>query len=237
MKKKLNLNAYHEIRFLNRLLMVFTVMIFWCAGVTSVQAQVAGSTLTIDLSKPGHAISPILYNGELFEEIGRGVDGGFYAQLISNYSFEDNNPLDSWSLVNPGSARGAIFHRTKTSMYSDFNYNPRGASGGAIYALTSGETGQLNNNQYHCLKLDIGSLNSGNVGVANSGYWGIRLDDSTMYKVSFFARKDADFSGTITVKLESNDGEAYATSDPFTPTTAWQKFTCDLVTKGISTVG
>ena len=126
MNKKLGLVVYDGIRFLNRLLTVLALMAVWCIGVTRVEAQVASSTLTIDLSKPGHAISPILYNGELFEEIGRGVDGGFYAQLINNHSFEDNNPLDGWSLVNPGSARGAIFRRTKTGMYSDFKFNPHG---------------------------------------------------------------------------------------------------------------
>ncbi|MCX6325389.1 MAG: hypothetical protein NT144_01870, partial [Bacteroidia bacterium] len=223
--------------FLNRLLTVLALIIVWCIGVIRVQAQDTSSTLTIDLSKPGHAISPILYNGELFEEIGRGIDGGFYAQLINNYSFEDNNPLDGWSLVNPGSARGAKIHRTETSKYySDFKFNPQGSSRGALYAQTSGETGQLNSNQFHCLKLDITSVSSGSVGVANAGYWGIRLDSNTTYKVSFFARKDANFNGTITVKLESNDGQVYASSDIFTPTTSWQKFTCDLVTYGISAI-
>jgi alpha-L-arabinofuranosidase len=122
-------------------------------------------------------------------------------------------------------------------MYADFNFNPKGPSQGAIYALTPSETRQLNKNQFHCLKLDITSVNSGSVGVANSGYWGIRLDDKTTYKVSFFARKDANFKGTITVKLEGNDGTVYASSNPFTPGKDWQKFTCDLVTEGITAVG
>ncbi|MCX6326132.1 MAG: hypothetical protein NT144_05705, partial [Bacteroidia bacterium] len=227
MNKKLSLGVYDGIRFLNRLLTVLALIIVWSIGVIGVQAQGTSSTLTIDLSKPGHAISPILYNGELFEEIGRGVDGGFYAQLINNYSFEDNNPLDGWSLVNPGSVRGATLRR-------DFMFNPQGSSHGALYAQTSGQTGQLNSNQFHCLKLDITSVSSGSVGAANAGYWGIRLDNNTMYKVSFFARKDANFNGTITVKLESNEGKVYASSDIFTPTTSWQKFTCDLVTNDIS---
>jgi alpha-L-arabinofuranosidase len=223
-------------RFLNRLLTGFILLAVWYSGATILKAQTANSMLTVDLTKPGHQISPILYNGELFEEIGRGIDGGFYAQLISNYSFEDNNPLDSWYLVNPGSVRGAIFRRTKTDVYYDLKFDPQRASRGALYALTSAETAQLNSNQYHCLKLDITSVGSGSVGAANTGYWGIRLDNNTTYKVSFFARKDDNFDGTITVKLESNDGQVYASSEPVTPTQTWQKYTCDLVTSGISGV-
>ena len=200
------------IRFLNGHQMILEIITVWCFGVIIVQAQTTISTLAIDLSKPGHAISPMLYNGELFEEIGHGIDGGFYAQLICNTSFEDNNPLDTWSLVKPGS------------------------SAGSIYIQTAAETSQLNSTQIHCLKLDITSVSSGSVGIANAGYWGIRLDNNTIYKVSFFAKKDFDFKGTLTVKLESNSGTVYATSKAITPMINWQKYTFDLKTSGISSV-
>jgi alpha-L-arabinofuranosidase len=211
MKKSKN-----AIRFLNLLRMGLMVMTIWGFGIIIVQAQAPNSTLTIDLSKPGHSISPILYNGVLFEEISHGVDGGFYAQLIRNGSFEDNDTLDAWSLVKAGYSAGAISGFTTT------------------YIPEAGETGQLNSNQVHCLKFNISSVSTGSVGVANAGYWGIRLDNNTTYKASFFAKKDADFTGTLTVKLESNSGTAYGTSGTVTPTTSWQKFSCDLATSGIS---
>jgi hypothetical protein len=69
-------------------------------------------TITIDVSKPGHVISSALYNGMLFEEINYGIDGGFYAQLIRNGSFEDMNnedsSLDAWSVVSPGKSDGHL---------------------------------------------------------------------------------------------------------------------------------
>lgn len=225
-----------QLKNVTRFLIALVISSLCSQGINKVNAQVVSSSLTIDLSKPGHTISPILYNGELLEEIGRGIDGGFYAQLISNYSFEDNNPLDGWSIVCPGLTKGAIFHRSKDRMYIASNFNPIKASKGFLIAATSAETGQLNRNQYHCLKLDITSVGSGSVGVANSGYWGIRLDSNTSYKVSFFAKKDPNFHGTINVKLESNDGQVYASSNTFTPTTNWQKFTCNLVTTGVSAI-
>ena len=42
----------------------------------------AGQGITVRTDRPGHAISPTLYNGMLFEEINHGVDGGFYAELL-----------------------------------------------------------------------------------------------------------------------------------------------------------
>ena len=184
-------------------------------------------TLTIDVSKPGHEISPTLYNGMLFEEISHGIDGGFYAQLIRNSSFEDNNPVEGWSLVSPGSSelvnKGYLSRTMNTQI--------------------TGETDQINRNQHHCLRWDIGWNNEPQIGLANSGYWGIRLDNNTKYKVSFFARKDAvfekmgkGFNGTLTVKLESNDGGVYAASDPITISSEWKHYTCELTTSGISSI-
>jgi alpha-N-arabinofuranosidase len=195
----------------------FTIIFFLLFGLINLHSQTISPTLTIDLSKPGHAISPALYNSILFEEVNHGVDGGFYAQLIKNGSFEDNNNMDGWSLIDPGSSEGTL------------------------HIQSSAETTQLNSNQAHCLKLKITSVDFGSVGAANEGYWGIRLDNKTTYRVSFFARKDPDFKGTITVKFESNDkafsgyrGFVYASSDPLTPTENWQKFTCELTPAGIT---
>ena len=45
-------------------------------------------TIDIDLQKPGHAVSPTLY-GIFFEDINHAADGGLYAELIRNRSFEE----------------------------------------------------------------------------------------------------------------------------------------------------
>jgi alpha-L-arabinofuranosidase len=184
-------------------------------------------TITIDVAKPGHGISPVLYNGMLFEEISHGVDGGFYAQLICNGSFENNNPVEGWALVKPGS-----------SELVDKGYLSR-----AVNTQITGETEQLNSSQHHCLRWDIGWNGDPETGLVNTGYWGIRLDNNTKYKASFFARKDPvfekigeGFSGTLILKLESNDGVVYASSNPITITTGWKQYTCELTTSDISKV-
>src|ERR1035437_12038 len=56
--------------------------------------------LTLDLTKPGAKVSPMLY-GLMTEEINHSYDGGLYAELIRNRIFKDNPTTpEGWSLVN-----------------------------------------------------------------------------------------------------------------------------------------
>ena len=53
-------------------------------------------TLDIQLSRPGAAIQPTMY-GIFFEDINFAADGGLYAELVKNRSFEyRSNPLQGW---------------------------------------------------------------------------------------------------------------------------------------------
>jgi alpha-L-arabinofuranosidase len=175
-------------------------------------AQSTGSSFMVDVSSPGAAVAPIC-RGQQIEEFNYQIEGGLYAQLINNPSFEElKNPIAVWSLVKSGSSNGNLLSQTAS------------------------ETGMLNNRQDHCIKLNIASVASGKVGMANGGYWGIKLENNTIYKVSFWAKRGSDFKGTIKAVLESNSGTVFAQSKDFKPTTNWQHFTCELTTKGVSGV-
>jgi alpha-L-arabinofuranosidase len=204
----------NEIRFPKQLWMALQVIVFWSAGSIIIHAQ---STCTIDVSKPGAVVADIC-RGQQLEEFNHQFEGGLFAQLISNPSFEEidskmhSDPGANWSVVKTGSSNGTL--------------NPR----------TSSETGMVNSHQQHCMNLTVNSVFSGSVGLANGGYWGIKLENNTTYKVSFWARKGSNFTGTLKAKLESNDGTVYAQSSDFKPTTTWQHFTCDLTASGITKV-
>src|SRR5512133_1537830 len=60
----------------------------------------AQTKLEVDLSKPGPEISPDMY-GVFFEDINFGADGGLYAELIKNRSFEFPEPLTGWKETAP----------------------------------------------------------------------------------------------------------------------------------------
>ena len=58
----------------------------------SVQAQ---HTMTVDVSRPTARINPAMY-GIFFEDINFGADGGLYAELVKNRSFEFPQPFVGW---------------------------------------------------------------------------------------------------------------------------------------------
>ncbi len=60
---------------------------------------VAQVTLTLSPAERGYKISDTHY-GIFFEEINHAGDGGLYAELIRNRSFEDNNSCEAWSTSN-----------------------------------------------------------------------------------------------------------------------------------------
>ena len=70
---------------------LFTALLLSCA--LTVQAQ---HVMTVDVSKPTAKINPSMY-GIFFEDINFGADGGLYAELVKNRSFEFPQPFVGWT--------------------------------------------------------------------------------------------------------------------------------------------
>jgi len=174
--------------------------------------QSSGQKITVEVDKPGAQVADIC-RGQQLEDFNHQFEGGLYAQLINNPSFEElKNPIAEWFLVKSSSSDGKLFSRT------------------------SSETSMLNNFQSGCMNLNVSSVESGSVGVANGGYWGIALRNNTTYKVSFWAKRGPNFNGTLKAKLESTSGTVYAQSADLIPTNVWQHFSFDLTTSGFTKV-
>ena len=58
---------------------------------------IANYNFDIEVDKPLFEISPLLI-GAFYEDINHAADGGLYAELIENRSFEFRNHMDSWKL-------------------------------------------------------------------------------------------------------------------------------------------
>jgi alpha-L-arabinofuranosidase len=203
--------------FLNRQLLVLALMDLCFHGTNMIFSQTSNSICVVDVSKPGAEVAPICRGQEL-EEFNHGIEGGLYAQLINNPSFEEvvndsgvSFPTRYWDVVVPGS------------------------SAGRISGQTSANTHMLNTHQIHCVKLSVASVASGSVGIKSDGFWGMKLENMSTYQVSFWAKKGPDYSGILTAKLESSDGKAYA-SQSFTPTSNWAHYSCNLIPAGITSV-
>jgi alpha-L-arabinofuranosidase len=163
------------------------------------------ATVAIRASQPGAVISSNLF-GIFFEEINSAGDGGIYAELIRNRSFEDSsNSLPNWSLVTSGTASGQIALDTSLPM-------------------------SPTNQQSLALTMSGGS---GSVGAANSGWFGISVTNDAAYNLQFYARGSTGFSGSVFVSIESANGSAIYAQTAFTGLTAgWQHFTASLVASG-----
>lgn len=119
----------------------------------------APASLTVDVDKPGHAISPTLY-GIFFEDINCSADGGLYAELVRNRNFEDSDKPDFWSVVSSGQAAVDL------SIDSSQPASPKNPKS---------------------LKVQIANPGAGRAGVANNGFWGISLKSGQTYQLAFMA--------------------------------------------------
>lgn len=174
-----------------------TMTIFTCPAYAQ---GTTSATISIQANEPGTVISPTLF-GIFFEEINFGGDGGIYAEMVRNRSFQESASPDYWTLVTDGSANGTM---------------------AVDYAAP------LNTNIVSSLQLTR-TAGSGNIGVANGGYWGMSVESGAVYDLSLYAKDDGIFSGAISARLESSDGSVvYDEVSVGSPTTDWQKFSISL---------
>ncbi len=83
-------------------------MMFFAPWLLAAALHAGEAQLTIKADQPGNKISPLLY-GIFFEEIDRAGDGGIYAEMIQNCSFEDAAVPVGWSVVG-GDGRMTLDH-------------------------------------------------------------------------------------------------------------------------------
>jgi alpha-L-arabinofuranosidase len=182
--------------------------------------------LTVDMGQAPRPVSPELY-GIFYEDINHAADGGLYAELVRNRSFEDALPPEHCTIKD-----GKLCTPAGWSM--DYKIDSpipgwsllRGVESDGDMALD--ESKRLNDAQRAALKVTAKTA-SGRLGVANSGYWGIALKQGAGYNFSLFACAQDGFSGPLTVSLESADGtKVHASQDISSLTGDWKKFEGEL---------
>ena len=62
------------------------------------------NVITVNAKKVGALIQPTMY-GIFFEDINYAADGGLYAELVKNRSFEFPNPFTGWDISGQVSLR------------------------------------------------------------------------------------------------------------------------------------
>lgn len=174
--------------------------------------------ITIRLDQPARPISPDLF-GIFFEDLNHAADGGLYAELIQNRSFDFQpnsrptwNALTGWELLTRGSGKGNWAIDSALPIHRD---NP-------TYVV-----------------LHVNDAGDG-VGLRNEGFDGIAVKAGESYDVSFFARQlymnqrwgaGSSIEGKpmpMIVRLESKEGAVLAEASLQVEGREWKKITCEL---------
>lgn len=176
------------------------------ATMASLSLAAVPATVTVHVDQPGITISPEFY-GLMTEEINHAYDGGLYAELIQNRTFQDNADQPAhWSLVAPD---------------------------GSSASMTMTRDDPVNDALPVSLQLTLPGGDA-KAGVANDGYWGIPVKPNTQYKVAFYAKGGNGFHGALTASLQSDDGQTtYASADTEAVTGSWTKYNLVLNTKDL----
>jgi alpha-N-arabinofuranosidase len=185
------------------------------------------TVLRIDAGRVTGKVSPMLY-GLMTEEINFAYEGGIYGELIRNRSFKADAVVPR---VTPGTYEAGKY--LPVTFRPDTKPRYWTVVGGASMVLDTNNP--LNEFLNVSLKLDASSASAASpAGVANGGYWGIPVKPETTYRLSFFAKAAAGFTGPVTVSIESADGKtSFASAEISGLTTEWKKFETKLTTKNV----
>ena len=170
------------------------------AGALFVMAPVANSgaiTLTIQTDKPGTQINPAMW-GIFFEDINFGADGGLYAEMVKNRSFEFPDPLMGWIKISPSLAQGELLVRDEDP------FDP-------------------NNPHY----VRIVSEGTAPFGISNEGFRGMGVRKGETYNFSAQIR-GVDGSPNLRLQLYGGDGTLLDEVRLADFSSGWQKYTATL---------
>jgi len=149
-----------------------TLLPFLMGGLVAVGANAqADNLITVKLNQPGAAIQPTMW-GVFFEDINMGADGGIYAELVKNRSFEFAMPMMGWKVLGKPATEGDFL---VTNRQQQNTANPR-------YLHVT-----LHNNK------------DGSIGLSNEGFRGMGIKQGVRYDFSMMYRQPA---GEIKMHIE-----------------------------------
>lgn len=166
-------------------------------------------------AKRGKKISHDLF-GLFFEDINYSADGGLYAELVQNRSFEYNpterrewNPFSYWEYISPGFSYGRISVETSAPIHPN---NP------------------------HYLVLDVEHVGkeakytgTSGVGLKNTGFEGMVVKANEQYNFSMFVRQLSKEPVSFNISLQTPKGKVLAESKVSTSSNDWTKYTASLI--------
>jgi alpha-L-arabinofuranosidase len=183
------------------------------------QAQiVAGEEIVVNVKGKGADVSPSMF-GIFFEEINHAGDGGLYAELVRNRSFEELEMPEGYTAKDGFLIPKPVVNHT-TGTVSGFKALWTKETVPA-WSLKAKDTlaAQMHLTKYkpkftsaaNNLEINIRDV-SEPVLLINSGYWGMNMKPGETYHLRTIVRVSPDYKGTVTAKILSEKGETLASA-------------------------
>jgi len=157
------------------LLFVFLFMLFVTESNITAQEVLE---ISVQADKPGAEIQPSMW-GVFFEDINFAADGGIYAELVKNRSFEFELPMTGWQMLSKQNGTGR--------MVANF-YSPSRPS------------------NPHFMRIYI-DPSAGTFGFRNEGFRGIGIRKDEQYNFSVSARLSGNSDIKMTAELITSSGQ------------------------------
>jgi alpha-L-arabinofuranosidase len=166
----------------------------------------AGTKITVEVNRPGHTISPVLF-GIFFEDINLSADGGLYPELVRNRSFEDAETPQFWKFTGADKSSAAISVANVMSLPPVPPLNPFNRKSLLIEATSSFQ-------------------------LENEGYFGMNIVQGESYALKLAARATDRFSPALKVRLVSSNGAELAAGEVKGINDTWQYFSLKFTATG-----
>ena len=170
--------------------------------------------VTLNVSEKGAPVSPSMY-GVFFEEINHAGDGGLYAELVQNRSFEEKEMPEGYFVEHgrlkpapvPNHENGKVNHDASYK----WNHEPVRAwslqpADESIASMRLTKEQPMFESAPNNLEVNIHQADKP-VQLINEGYWGMNIEKGKLYTLRVIIRKDTDYKGKVKAKLLSKSGK------------------------------
>jgi alpha-L-arabinofuranosidase len=171
------------------------ILAAWLMLATGVAFAQPSAIFQVAVDKPAAEVQPTMW-GIFFEDINLGADGGLYAELVKNRSFEFATPLMGWKEQKNGDASGSLIIQNRGEKQAS---NPR------YLRATNKGTG-------------------GRYGISNEGFRGMGVRAGENYHFSVWARQASDASVALQVELHNAAGAVIGKTSVTPAGKEWKRY-------------
>jgi alpha-L-arabinofuranosidase len=183
------------------------LFVFWMNFQAYTTMAQTPKILHVSANKPTGTVQPTMW-GVFFEDINFGADGGIYAELIKNRSFEFFKPLMGWKIEQKPFIEGAVTVLNRNDINTA---NPR------------------------YLSVNLNNATKGSLAIVNEGFRGMGIKKDLQYTFSLQYQSS---NNAITIHVELlNEAHETIGSTVFSPLATngkWEKQTVQFTSKATS---